>query len=224
VLFPFSILAVEGAVRLVTTARLRDPVLLGLVRQSSLDDLAEIAGATSARLHEEKVAPASYRSGRPHAAFVNAAFTYFRPRELNRFNGPARGAWYAAFEVATSLAEVRYHIQRELARVGDYHAVVDYAEMWGSFAGAFVNLRSVTPPPACLDPDPAVGYPAGNLLAAEAMAAQHNGIVHPSVRSAGGTCLVALWPHAVQSVTQGGVWRLTWSGAAEPAVQPIGAA
>jgi hypothetical protein len=31
--------------------------------------------------------------------------------------------------------------------------------------GAFVDLRGVTPRPACLDPDPAVGYPAGNLLA-----------------------------------------------------------
>ena len=29
-------------------------------------------------------------SGLPHSYFINAAFAYFRPRELNRFNGPAR--------------------------------------------------------------------------------------------------------------------------------------
>lgn len=219
--FPVSILAVPRAVRLVATARLRDPVLLGLVPPSMLDDLAEIEGATSARLHEERFAATSYPSHRPHAAFVNAAFTYFRPREMNRFNGPQRGAWYAAFAVETSLAEVSYHLGRELGRVHDYHAVVDYAEIWASFAGAYVDLRGQVPPPVCLDPDPAIGYPAGNALAAETMALGHNGIVYPSVRHAAGTCLAALWPHAVQSVAQGGIWRLAWSGEPQPVIQAI---
>ena len=219
--FPVSILAVPRAVRLVATARLRDPVLLGLVSASRLDDLAEIEGATSARLRDERFSATSYPSHRPHAAFVNAAFSYFRPREMNRFNGPERGAWYAAFAVETALAEVSYHMQRELDRVQDYRAVVDYAEIWASFAGAFVDLRGQQPPPACLDPDPAIGYPAGNTLAAEAMAMGHNGIVYPSVRHQRGTCLVALWPHAVQSVAQGGIWRLAWAGEKRPTVRAI---
>jgi RES domain-containing protein len=200
---------------------LRDPVLLGLVSRSMLDDLAEIEGATSARLRDERFAANSYPSHRPHAAFVNAAFSYFRPREMNRFNGPDRGAWYASFEVETALAEVSFHMQRELDRVQSYHAVVDYAEIWASFAGAFVDLRGQRPRPACLDPDPAVGYPAGNALAAETMALGHNGIVYPSVRHEGGTCLVALWPHAVQSVAQGGIWRLAWAGDRRPSIEAI---
>jgi hypothetical protein len=77
------------------------------------------------------------------------------------------------------------------------------------------------PPPVCLDPDPAIGYPAGNALAAETMALGHNGIVYPSVRHAAGTCLAALWPHAVQSVAQGGIWRLAWSGEPQPVIQAI---
>jgi hypothetical protein len=221
VAFPVSILAIPRAVRLVATARLRDPVLLGLVSAAKLDDLAEIEGATSARLHDERFSARSYPSHRPHAAFVNAAFSYFRPREMNRFNGPERGAWYAAFAVETALAEVSYHLQRELDRVQEYRAMVDYAEIWASFAGAFVDLRGEQPPPACLDPDPAVGYPAGNALAAETMALGHNGIVYPSVRHHAGTCLVALWPHAVQSVAQGGIWRLTWAGEPRPSIQAI---
>jgi RES domain-containing protein len=219
--FPVPILTISRAVRLVATARLRDPVLLGLVSKAMLGDLAEIEGATSARLHEEQFAAAAYPSDRPHAAFVNAAFTYFRPREMNRFNGPERGAWYAAFAVETSLAEVSFHITRELDRVRHYEAVVDYAEVWASFAGAFVDLREAVPRPDCLDPDPAIGYPAGNVLAAEAMAAGHNGIVYPSVRHAGGTCVVALWPHAVQSVAQGAIWRMAWTGAPSPTIEPL---
>ena len=200
---------------------MRDPVLLGLVSRRLLDDLAEIEGATSGRLREEMVATSAYPSGRPHSAFINAAFAYFRPRELNRFNGPDRGAWYAALEIEASLAEVSHHIRRELARVNDYTAVVDYAEMWASFAGAFVDLRDVDPKPVCLNPDATVGYPAGNAVAAEAITAGHNGIIYPSVRSSFGTCLVALWPHAVQSVTQGLVWRLVWSGYPNPIVQQL---
>lgn len=221
--YPVGILTVERAVRLVATARLHDPVLLSLVSTSLLDDLAEIEGATSARLRRERNESETYPVGRPHAVFVNAAFTYFRPRELNRFNGPQRGAWYAAFELETALAEVTFHIQRELDRVGDHHATVDYAEMWASFAGAFVDVRGIEPRPVCLDPDPAVGYPAGNALAAEVIAEGHNGIVYPSVRQPGGTCLVALWPHVVQSVAQGAVWRVQWAGKPDPAVTPLDA-
>ena len=42
--------------------------------------------------------------------------------------------------------------------------------------------------------------------------------------SAGGTCLVALWPHVVQSVTQGAVWRLAWTGTPEHSVTALDAA
>ncbi len=220
--FPVVVLAEPRAVRLVAGARLRDPVLHRLVDPSLADDLAEIEGATSGRLAAQASAAALFPSGRPHANFVNAAFAYWRPREPNRFNGTDRGAWYAALEVETALAEVVFHIRRELDRVGSYEAVVEYAEMWASFAGAFVDLRGVSPRPACLDPDPVVGYPAGNLLAEEARAAGHNGIVYPSVRRAGGTCLVALWPHTVQSPAQGAVIRVTWAGSPEHTVEVVG--
>ncbi len=220
--FPVRTLAIARAVRLVATARLRDPVLMRLVDASLLNDLAEIEGATSARLHEESTASDLFPRGRPHANFVNASFAYFRPRELNRFNGPGSGAWYAAFAVGTSTAEVAYHLRRELERVGDYHATVEYAELWASFAGAFVDLRDLNSEPECLNPDPVVGYPAGNALAAEARAETLNGVVYPSVRHSGGTCLVALWPHVVQSVAQGRVLRLVWAGSPDPVVRMLG--
>ena len=215
--FPVARVALERTVRLVATARLRDPVLLKLARRALLDDLAEIEGATSGRLAAERhgaddLPAGELIAGLPHAAFVNAAFTYWRPRELNRFNGPGRGAWYAAFVLATAQAEVAFHLRRELARVNDFHAVVDYAEMFASFAGEFVDLRGLLPQPECLHPDPMIGYPAGNALASLVRGEGHNGIIYPSVRHAGGTCLVALWPSAVQSVAQGHVLRGAWRG------------
>jgi RES domain-containing protein len=220
--FPVARVAFERTVRLVATARLRDPVLLELVGAAYQEDLAEIDGATSGRLETQQRGSAKLQRGElvtglPHAAFINAAFSYWRPRELNRFNGPDRGAWYSALDVATTRSEVAFHVTRELDRVSDYNAVVDYAEMFASFAGEFVDLRDVDPRPDCLDPDPAVGYPAGNTVADAARRAGQNGIVYPSVRHPGGTCLVALWPTAVQSVTQGRVLRAAWTGGRSPA-------
>ena len=80
-----------------------------------------------------------------------------------------------------------------------------------SMSGMFVDLRQSSDH-ACLDPDPAVGYPAGNLNAAQARAADFNGVIYPSVLYPVGTCIAALRPNVVQSVVQGGMYRLTWSG------------
>lgn len=224
--FPVARLGFERTVRLVTSARLRDPVLLGLVRHDLLDDLAEIEGATSGRLTAtnrgaEAIDPREFVAGVPHAHFINAAFSYWLPSDLNRFNGPGRGAWYAALSTATCVEEVAFHMTRELERVNDFHAAVDYAEMFASLAGTFVDLRSVEPVPTCLDPEPTIAYPPGNVLAEMVRGDGHNGVVYPSVRHSGGTCIVALRPAAVQSVAQGALLRFTWEGTRRPRVEAV---
>lgn len=223
--FPVVRIAEPTTVRLVGTGRLKDPALARLAASAQrLRDLEEIEGATSGRLAGERtgtdrLAPNELVAGVSHAAFINAAFTYFRPRELNRFNGPGRGAWYAAFAVETCVEEVRFHLTRELDRVNDYNTTAQYSEMFAGFAGEFVDLRRVDPRPECLHEDTAIAYPLGNALADAARAAGHNGIVYPSVRHRGGTCIVALLPHAVQSVRQGRVIALVWEGRRTPRVE-----
>jgi hypothetical protein len=217
--------AFPRTVRLVSSARLRDSVLLALVGEDDLDALAEIEGATSARLQAEHGGLGTLDArelvhGVPHASFINASFAYAKPRELNRFNGPGRGAWYAALAVATCLAEVAYHMAEFLGRTGVFEATVEYAEMHASLAGEFIDLRTL-PGHRCLDPDPAVGYPAGNLVADASRARGLNGIIYPSVRHRGGTCFAALWPHAVQSVAPGDMYRLTWRGVPVPEIERL---
>ena len=222
--FPVRRIAEPRTIRLVASARLREPVLKKLVEDEALlNDLVEIEGATSGRLNAEKrgadaIDSREFVAGVSHARFINAAFSYWRPRELNRFNGPGRGAWYAAFCTDTCVAEVAFHMARELQRINDFNAIVEYAEMCASFAGEFVDLRGVAPAPGCMDPDPAIGYPQGNIVADATRAAGHNGIIYPSVRHRGGTCFVALRPQAVQSVAQGRVMRLAWTGTPHPRV------
>lgn len=227
--FPVTRIAEPRTVRLVSSARLRDPVLRKLADDmAGLEALAEIEGATSGRLTAqargaENIDPREFVAGIPHAYFINAAFAYWRPRERNRFNGPGRGAWYAALKTETCIAEVAFHVVRELQRVNDFNTRIHYTEMFASFAGDFMDLRARPDHPECLHPDPAVGYPVGNVLAEHARAQGHNGIIYPSVRDKGGTCLVALHPQAVQSVAQGRVLQLVWQGDATPSVEVLSA-
>lgn len=209
--------AFPHTVRLVASARLRDPVMTPLADDAdALALLAEIEGATSGRLIAEDrgyggLTAEELVHGVPHARFINASFAYAKPREPMRFNPAERGAWYAALVVDTCIAEVGHHLTKALADAGDFNAVVEYGEMLASMAGLFLDLGQARRH-ASLDPDPAIGYPASNVLAAAARAAGYNGIIYPSVRHAGGTCFVALWPNVVQSVVQGAMYRLTWSG------------
>lgn len=221
---PVVTAAFARTVRLVTTARLRAAVLRPLVDdEDELEALAEIEGATSARLMAEDRGISGLAANElvydvPHAHFINASFAYARPRQPNRFNGANRGAWYAALEVTTCLQEVGYHVTRMLADTGDFNATVEYAEMFCSLAGDFLDLRQVPDHPS-LAPDETTAYPVGNALAEGARAAGLNGIIYPSVRHPGGTCIVAIRPAAVQSVRQGAVYRMVWAGTPTPQVE-----
>jgi hypothetical protein len=214
-------LAQRDTVRLITTGRLKEAVLQALAPNFGvLEDLTELEGATSGRLRAQHrglpdLQPDELVFGKASHTLVNAAFTHTRPGG-NRFNDENRGAWYCAFECETALAEVRYHLTRALADIGRFENVTDYSGLFADFIGPFHDLRGVDPIPPCLDPDPAVGYPAGQALAQELRAAGSNGIAYPSARRAAGTCLVAFHPSLVQNVRQGAIWRLEWQGTPEP--------
>jgi hypothetical protein len=107
-------------------------------------------------------------------------------------------------------------MERELSCIGDFNAAIDYCEMFASFVGEFVDLRTGCPDPEILGPDPSTSYPLANVFADAVQTSGYYGIVYPSVRKRGGVCLVALMPHAVQSVAQGNVISVKWSGKPEP--------
>ena len=221
---PVSTLAYPKTVRLVSTARLRQAVLAPLADNADeLAELAEIEAATSTRIQAQSTGISGLAANElvydvPHAHFINASFAYAKPREPNRFNGETRGAWYAALGVETCLAEITFHMTEFLSRTGVFEAVADYAEMLCSLSGDFLDLR-IQPHHPALAPDKTAGYPEGNRLGLEARRAGLNGIIYPSVRHTGGTCLAILRPAAVQSVRQGDVWRVTWKGKPEPMVE-----
>ena len=222
---PKTDIAQINTVRLISTGRLKQPVLLALAaNHGALKDLAELEGATSGRLMAQKgglfdLDPRELIFGSPGHTFINAAFAYTRPGG-SRFNSEERGAWYCGFAVETSLAEVAYHLTRELEAVGRFENVTDYAELIADFIGAFHDARGDEfRSGAFLGPDIGTAYPAGQALAKRLrLEEQGIGIIYPSVRHQGGTCLAAFHPGLVQNLRQGGVWRLEWKGTPEAAV------
>jgi hypothetical protein len=213
----------RDTIRLISTGRLKEPVLLPLAaNQGALDDLADLESVTNGRLQAQEsglpdLDPRELVFGRAGHTFINAAFAHTRPGG-NRFNGEDRGAWYCGFDVATCLGEVSYHLTRELKSIGRFENVTDYAELIADFFGPFHDLRAAdrAAEPALQD-DLALAYPAGQALALRLRKERDsNGIIYPSARLAGGTCLVSFRPDLVLNLRQGGLWRVEWQGGPTP--------
>lgn len=222
-------LSQRDTVRLISTGRLKEPVLLALAaNHGAVEDLAELESATNGRLRAEEAGlpgldPRELVFGRAGYTFINAAFTHTRPGG-NRFNDENRGAWYCAFAAETAIGEVSYHLTRELEAIGRFDNVTDYAELLADFIGSFHDLRGVDPAdePA-LRVNPNQAYPRGQALARRLrVEADSIGLIYPSVRHAGGTCLVAFRPDLIQNLRQGGMWRFEWQGAPTPTVKRHG--
>jgi len=219
---PFSRIDAR-TVRLTSTADHKPPVLQPLAASfGALQKLEELEGVTSGRLAVQQkglpgIPPDMLATGYGYT-FINASFSYRRPGG-NRFNPPEWGAWYCAFNAETALQEVAYHLTRALTDCGgDYDNTTRYMELLATFGDSFYDLRAAAPRPDCLHPDLHRGYPAGQALAARLRADGVNGIVYPSVRHAGGTCLVAFWPKLIRDFQKGETWILTWAGDPIPSI------
>jgi RES domain-containing protein len=150
----------------------------------------------------------------PHAAVINAAFCHPHPLG-GRFNGPERGAWYAAFEVAAAQAEVAFHKSVQLAEVNRFEDSVTFDDYRADFSASFHDLRRARSFSGCLDP---ASYVASQALAERLLEAGSLGVVYPSVRHKGGTCLACFRPALVTNVRRDKTYRFTWDGKPEPLI------
>jgi hypothetical protein len=152
--------------------------------------------------------------GVPYFRIVNAAFCHAHPLG-SRFNGPDRGAWYAAFEIETARAEIAFHKGVELAEVGWFHEEATYDDYLADFSAGFHDLRDDKAFADCLAPD---SYIAAQGLAQQLLAAGSLGVVYPSARKEGGTCLACFRPALVMNVRKDATHIFRWEGQAEPTI------
>ena len=137
--------------------------------------------------------------GIPSYRIINATFCHAAPSG-SRFNSADRGAWYAAFDVKTSQAEIAYHRRLWLQETSwDEEDVSDYVDYVADFHAEFHDLRLRNYADA-LAPN---SYAASQALAAELLELGSAGIVYPSVRRKGGICFACFRPVLVGNVRRG---------------------
>jgi hypothetical protein len=204
-------------------ADIEDSVLAPLAEDDrSLRDLFDLDNATNDRLRGESgqlpgIGMDELVFGVPNFRIINAAFTYARP-EGSRFNDGDRGAWYCAFALETSMAEICFHKAVEYQEIGRFDDSVSYQALLADFSASFHDLRGADAWTTCLDPG---SYVASQRLALDLLDAGSMGIIYPSVRHADGVNLACFRPALVGNVRKGQAYRLTWAGSPVPQIEPI---
>jgi RES domain-containing protein len=187
-----------------------------------LADIFDLDNATNDRLLAENqllpgIGAHELVFGLPFSSIVNAAFTHANPLG-SRFNGPDRGAWYAAFDLRTAQAEVAFHKTVQLAEVGRFNDEVTYDDYQADFNGEFHDLRDAPHFAPCLAPD---SYMESQLLAEHLVTDGSLGVVYPSVRRPQGTCIACFRPALVTNIRKGSTFRFCWNGPSVPSINEI---
>ncbi|MDH3742346.1 MAG: RES family NAD+ phosphorylase [Hyphomicrobiales bacterium] len=159
------------------------------------------------------------------ASIVMASFLH-ADDQGGRFTDPRLGAWYAAFELATAIAETLYHNDRRLRFSAEpFPSRIQIRELIADLDTQLIDIRGrQTERPELYDPDPAnyrpaqtfgVGlrWPDGDPTRAHEGAP---GLIYDSVRKAGGTNVCIYWPGLVPlPVQQGDHFEYRWSANGE---------
>jgi hypothetical protein len=182
-----------------------------------LADIFDLDNATNDRLiAENNLLPGiglhELVFGVPYYRIVNAAFTHAHPLG-SRFNGPDRGAWYGAFELETAQAEVAFHKTVQLAEIGRFVDESTYDDYLSDVSAELHDIRGDDDFAECLDPE---SYVASQALAERLLDADALGLVYPSVRRSGGTCLACFRPTLVMNIRKAETWRFSWTGDPTP--------
>ncbi len=221
---PTSLVRRFDTSRLVPSAYGRSGSVLAEIAEDEphLRDLFDLDIATSDRVLGENgrlpgIGPGELVFGVPGFRVVNAAFAHAHPMG-SRFNGPDRGAWYAAFDVETAQAEVAFHKAAEYAEIGRFDDRVTCDEYLADFSADLHDLRHDRRFAACLTPG---SYVESQALAAWLLEAGSLGVVYPSVRQRGGTCVAAFRPALVNHVRLGASYAFEWAGAPTPRVTRV---
>ena len=152
--------------------------------------------------------------GVPNDHIINAAYTHAHPLG-NRFNGPNRGAWYAAFDIGTAQEEIIYHKNVDLSEIDYFYDDVTYDDYLADFSAQFHDLRDEPEFTACLSP---TSYIASQTLAEALLESGSLGVVYPSVRDSAGTCIACFRPALVGNVRRETTYRFQWTGTRRPVV------
>jgi RES domain len=212
----------RGAHRLIPSRYPSVGILDAVAAPEDLEAVLELEEWTNDRISNElgilhTIPRDEWVTGQPMATVVMAAFCHPRPGG-GRFNDESRGAWYAGFSLRTAHAETIFHRTRELEEIGGwFDTFLQMAEYSADFEAAFHDVRA----PRFSKYLRPGSYTRSQKLGRELLEAGCNGIVYPSVRDPGGTCLACFRPRLVTNVRLAGFYEYRWSGTRVPAIRKL---
>lgn len=185
-----------------------------------LEGIFELDNATNDRLLGESdllpgIDARELVFGIPSYRIINAAFCHAASGGT-RFSTADRGVWYAGFELETSQAEVAYHRRLWLREINwNEEEVSDYVDYLADFRAEFHDIRSSSEHADCLSP---TDYSASQALGTVLLAQGSAGIVFPSVRRPGGTCIGCFRPVLVTNVRRGSSFSFLFPDLTSPPI------
>jgi RES domain-containing protein len=178
------------------------------------DALIALEEATNPRVRDEvgeiQLVPANRRVAGSHASYVMAPFTHINPKG-SRFSNGTYGVYYAASLLETAIRETAHHFARIAAESKDSLRREDMRVLVGTIDNTFDNVTSLEEAfkAAILDRN---SYAVSQPFGAERRTNGSDGIVYPSVRHRGGTCVAAFWPNVVSIPVQERHLKYEWDG------------
>ena len=109
-----------------------------------------------------------------------------------------------------------FHKTVQLAEIGRFEDSVTYDDYLADFGANLHDLREADEYRVSLDPE---SYVESQALAERLLESGSLGVVYPSVRRTGGTCVACFRPALVGNLRRGRTYRFTWEGKADPAVR-----
>lgn len=200
--------------RLIAARLPRLDIFESVAAPGDLDAVLELEAVTNPRIRATlgpvQRIPVADRVVGPGSAFIMAPFAYPRPA---RFSDENQGAYYAAHELETAIAEVSFHRARFAATTATPPMDFDERVIEALIDGELADLRSVPKNAPVYDPDPA-RYGAARAEAASLRAQKADGIVYRSVRRDGGECVAVFTPRLLRNAHTTGYIGLRWNGSA----------
>lgn len=184
-----------------------------VANQEDFDALNQLEAMTNPRLRDEigelALVPAEERLFGEGCGPIMAAFTHLNPAG-SRFSNGSYGVFYAAKERDTAIAETRHHSALFLQATKENPIYLQMRLYQVNVQGAVVDLHTYAKKHADIfAPD---SYSASQAVGKKIRDAGSNGIVYPSVRHKGGSCVASFKTRILKNCRHASYLEYHWDG------------
>ena len=184
-----------------------------VTKPDDLETIFELDALTNPRLRNEvgdiELVPPRDRISGPGTSVIMAAFTHLNPNG-SRFSDGTYGAFSAANDLHTAIAETKHHRERFMSATAQQHMELDMRVYLVDLDGDLHDLRGQkATQPLVYHND---NYAAGQHLAGTLRKGGSNGIAYDSVRRTGGECVAVFRPRLLSNARQERHLCYVWNG------------